>query len=291
MATRAPPANPDAMLAAMDTSLPEYELYAIRYATREARRAEHFIGGDPHDAAMPMDYFVWLAIGPERTFVVDMGFSAEVAARRHREYLRCPAESLRLLGVDPASVHDVIVTHLHYDHAGNFDRFPAATFHIQEPEIHFATGRHVRHRFFSLGYEVEDVVSVVRLNYARRVMFHVGAVDLGPGISLVPVPGHTPGQQAVRVHTRRGWVVLASDATHFYENIRRHRPFPAAVHLERMLESFDTLLSLVPGIEHVVPGHDPLVIELYPPARPDLAGIVARLDVPPKPLPPARPPR
>ncbi len=108
MATRAPPANPDAMLAAMDTRLPEYELYAIRYATREARRAEHFIGGDPHDAAMPMDYFVWLAIGPERTFVVDMGFSAEVAARRHREYLRCPAESLRLLGVDPAVEQSVL---------------------------------------------------------------------------------------------------------------------------------------------------------------------------------------
>ncbi len=44
---------------------PEYELFAIRYATREARRSEHFIGGDPHDGPMPMDYFMWLARGGE----------------------------------------------------------------------------------------------------------------------------------------------------------------------------------------------------------------------------------
>src|ERR1700740_1519303 len=68
--------------ASMDTHLPEYELYAIRYAERDARRADHFIGGDPHDGPMPMDYFVWAAIGAERRFVVDTGFTAEVAAAR-----------------------------------------------------------------------------------------------------------------------------------------------------------------------------------------------------------------
>jgi hypothetical protein len=41
-------------------ALPEYELYAIRYAMRDAQRRDHFIGGDPHDASMPMDYFVWV---------------------------------------------------------------------------------------------------------------------------------------------------------------------------------------------------------------------------------------
>jgi hypothetical protein len=57
----------------MDAHLPEYELYAIRYAERDARRADHFIGGDPHDGPMPMDYFVWAAIGKERSFVIDTG--------------------------------------------------------------------------------------------------------------------------------------------------------------------------------------------------------------------------
>ena len=107
-----------------------YEVYAIRYATRDAKRADHFIGGDPHDAPMPMDYFVWVAKSPKHTFVIDTGFTAEVAAQRKRTYLRCPVESLKLIGVDPAAVKDVIQTHLHYDHVGNFAKFPKARFHL-----------------------------------------------------------------------------------------------------------------------------------------------------------------
>ncbi len=74
----------------MDKGLPEYELFAIRYAMRDAMRSNHFIGGDPHDAPMAMDYFLWVAVGPERTFVIDTGFTAEVAAKRKRTFLRCP---------------------------------------------------------------------------------------------------------------------------------------------------------------------------------------------------------
>ena len=84
----------------MDTHLPEYELYAIRYAERDARRSDHFIGGDPHDGPMPMDYFVWVAIAPHHTVVIDTGFTAEVAAARKRRFLRCPIEALSLVGVD-----------------------------------------------------------------------------------------------------------------------------------------------------------------------------------------------
>ena len=99
---------------------PEYELFAIRYAARDARRSEHFIGGDPHDGPMPMDYFMWLARGGGRSFVIDTGFNAEVAARRKRTFLRCPVETLALLDVDHNTVDDVILTHLHYDHVGNY---------------------------------------------------------------------------------------------------------------------------------------------------------------------------
>jgi len=62
----------------------EYEVFAIRYATREARRSDHFIGGDPHDGPMPMDYFTWVIRGEGRVVVVDTGFTEEVAAKRKR---------------------------------------------------------------------------------------------------------------------------------------------------------------------------------------------------------------
>src|SRR5450432_3748409 len=73
---------------------PDYELFALRYATRDARRAAHFIGGDPHDGPMPMDYFVWVARGGGRTFVIDTGFNAEISKKRQRTFLRDPVEGL-----------------------------------------------------------------------------------------------------------------------------------------------------------------------------------------------------
>src|SRR3954465_469944 len=265
----------------MTETLPQYELFAIRYAMREARRTDHFIGGDPHDAPMAMDYFLWVAKSAERTFIIDTGFTEEVARKRGRTYLRDPIDALKLIGVDADQVQDVILTHLHYDHVGNFHRFPAAQFHLQEIEMHYATGRHMRYPRLAHSFEVEDVVGMVRLNFAGRVLFYNGGAELAPGITLHPVGGHSMGLQFVRVHTRRGWVVVASDTTHFYENMMTGRPFTTAFHVGLMLEAYDPLRASAPTPQHIVPGHDPLVMKFYPPPRPELAGIVARLDVAP----------
>ena len=59
--------------------------------------------------------------------------------------------------IDVNAVEDVILTHLHYDHAGNFDRFPNARFHLQEREMAYATGRYMRYPRLSHSFEVEDV--------------------------------------------------------------------------------------------------------------------------------------
>jgi glyoxylase-like metal-dependent hydrolase (beta-lactamase superfamily II) len=263
------------------SALPEYELFAIRYATREARRSDHFIGGDPHDGPMPMDYFVWLAIGNAGAVVIDAGFTADTARKRNREFLRCPVDALALLGVDAGAVENVVLTHLHYDHVGNFHRFPRARFHLQEPELHFAVGRHMRFQQLAHSFEVEDVVGIVRLNYARRVSLHNGSHDLAPGIALCPAPGHSAGLQFVRVHTARGWVVVASDVTHYYEHMETERVFTTALNIDQMLEGYDLLRAAAPSSAHIVPGHDPEVMRRYPAPRPDLEGIAVRLDVAP----------
>ncbi len=262
-------------------TLPEYKVFAIRYATRDGRRADHFIGGDPHDAPMPMDYYVWVAKHADVAFVIDTGFTAEVAAQRKRTYLRCPIDSLSLIGVDAATVQDVVLTHLHYDHVGNFHRFPAARFHLQEAEMSYATGRYMRYAQLNHSFEVEDVVGMVRLNYGGRVAFHSGPAELAPGIQLEPASGHSAGLQFVRVHTRRGWVVLASDVTHFYENMDSYRPFTTALHIGDMMVGFDKLIASAPTRDHIVPGHDPLVMRRYPAPSEELQGIVVRLDVAP----------
>jgi glyoxylase-like metal-dependent hydrolase (beta-lactamase superfamily II) len=249
-------------------ALPDYEVFAIRYARRDARRHEHFIGGDPHDAPMPMDYFVWLIRNDERTIVVDTGFTAEVAARRRREHLRTPKAGLNLLGVKAEQVRDVIITHMHYDHVGTFADFPGAVFHLQDEEMSFVTGRLMRHERFAHSFEVEDV-------------FHRGMEELAPGISLHHIGGHTPGLQSVRVHTKRGWVVLASDAAHYYEHMEAGRVFTTMYNIGDTLEGYDTLRRLADSPRHVVPGHDPLVMARYPAVAKELEGIAVRLDVMP----------
>jgi glyoxylase-like metal-dependent hydrolase (beta-lactamase superfamily II) len=262
--------------------LPKYELYAIRYATRASKRSENFIGGDPHDGPMPLDYYVWVAMGPDRNYVIDTGFSAEIAAKRGRDYLRCPIQSLKLVGLEPEKVKDVILTHLHYDHVGNFEKLPEATFHLQESELHYAVGRYMRYKKLQHSYEIEDVVGMVRANYAGRVNFYDGMAELSPGITIHPAPGHSAGLQFVRVHTRRGWIVLASDVTHFYENMEAYKPYVTAFHIGGMLEGFDKLRAAAASADHIIPGHDPIVMQRYNPPRVDLDGIVVRLDDPPR---------
>ena len=257
---------------------PTYEVYAIKYAHHARRASENFIGGDPHDGPMPLDYFVWLVRGQGREIVVDTGFSRAAALRRGREHLRCPSEGLRMLGVEAKRVQEVVVTHLHYDHVGGFDLFPDAMLHLQDREMGYATGRHMSHACFSGAFDVEDVVGMVRRVYAGRVQFHEGDADLGPGISLHLIGGHTMGLQVLRVATRRGWLVLASDASHFYANMEQVRPFPIVWSVGDMVEGYARLRSLADSPAHIIPGHDPLVMQRYPAAAPELEGIAVRLD-------------
>ncbi len=259
------------------TEPPIYDIYAVKYATREARRGENFYGGDPHDGPMPMDYFVWAAVSPEHTIVVDAGFTAEVATRRQRTHLRTPMEGLRLIGIDAARVQHVILTHLHYDHVGNLDGFPAATFHVQESEIAFWTGRHAGRGVFPALVEPEDVLFLVRENFARRVRYVRETAEIVPGITVHRVGGHAAGLQVVRVPTARGNVVLASDATHFYANIDEDRPFSLVHVLPEMYDAFDTVRALADSPAHIIPGHDPLVMERYPAARSGLEKIAVRI--------------
>jgi hypothetical protein len=78
--------------------------------------------------------------------------------------------------------------------------------------------------------------------------------------------------------------VLASDVTHYYENMNMEtgRPFTAAFHIGEMIEAYDALRANAPSPQHIIPGHDPLVMRLYPPPKPELEGVVVRLDVMPK---------
>lgn len=264
------------------SELTPYEIYAVRYAHNPAaRRSTNFIGGDPHDGPMPLDYFVWAIKGAERTFILDTGFDAAMGAKRARQFLRSPAVGLKAIGVEPDSVRDVILSHMHYDHCGNHDMFPNAKYHVQDSEMAYCTGRCMCHPGLGHPFEEEDVVAMVRKLYAGRVAFHDGADELAPGVSVHHVGGHSKGLQVVRVWTQRGWMVLAADASHFYANMEEGRAFPIVVDHEATLRGYDTMRKLASRRNAIIPGHDPLVLARYPAAARGLEGIAVRLDAEP----------
>jgi glyoxylase-like metal-dependent hydrolase (beta-lactamase superfamily II) len=252
---------------------------AIRYARHERPASENFTAPvDDHDLPMPLDYFVWaIHREGEHPLIVDTGFGEDAAMARGRIITRPLRDGLREAGIDHLLVEDVILTHLHYDHAGSLGLFPNARFHVQAAEMAFATGPGVCDHHTRAPFDGEPVAQLVRRLYADHVVFYQGDAEFAPGIRLALVPGHTAGLQAVVCDTARGLVVLASDAAHLYANLTRANPFPIFIDEADYRAAQVRVMALAGGsIDHVIPGHDPLVLAAFP-SQDD----IARVDLPP----------
>lgn len=256
-----------------------YEVYAVRYARREgAVRSDHFYSADcDGGGAMPMDYFMWLAVSGNTVCCIDTGFKEETGRERRRQYVADPIETLSRLGVTASDVEHLIISHLHWDHTGNVDRFGKARIVIQEAEVAFWTGRWAGRGQFQHLHTPADIAWLVGANSAGQVDWVDGDAEVLPGLSVHLVKGHTPGMQVVRVATTAGNVVIGSDSTHFYENIEGDQPFRILHTLPDTYAAFDRVNELAshPGL--VLAGHDPLIFERFPAASGDLAGIVAKI--------------
>ncbi len=241
-----------------------YEVHAIKYGSHVLKSSQAFLMEDPHDSPWPIFYYVWLVQGGGRNILIDTGFTKERAAKRGRSIERCPSEGLKTFGLGPEDIDTVILTHLHYDHAGNIPLFPNADIYIQDKEVSFATGRYVRYPAVRLPFEADDVCELVRQNYNGRVRFVDGDKELFDGFKVHLMGGHSRGLMCVTVATRRGLVVLASDCAHFYDNLALDNPFPIIADVPTQCETQERLIALADSPSHVVPGHDPKVMELYP---------------------------
>ena len=257
--------------------VPEFEVFAIKYGERLGTRGSIFMKGDPHDSPMAMDYYIWVIRNDEKTIVVDCGFDKKEGENRGRTYLRSPTEGLGLIGIDPAEVKDVIITHMHYDHVGNLSIFPNARFHVQDTEMGYVTGRAMTHPILRHSFVLSEVQEMVAMVYQDRAIFHDGDDDLVPGVTLHHFPGHARGLMAVRVNTKRGWIILASDTAHYYESLAAEHVFITHENIFEMLESYRSLVKLGGDVSRIVPGHDPDVLKRYPSLSRDLDGIVAVL--------------
>jgi glyoxylase-like metal-dependent hydrolase (beta-lactamase superfamily II) len=241
-----------------------FEVYALCYGRRSGRRGEHFLGYGPDSAEPhPTAYYVWLAVSPEHTVVVDAGIRAERAREVDGlDYVE-PVRLLAELGVEPGAVDHVVLTHLHYDHCGTVRDFPAARFVVQQSELDYWTGpwaKRIERERWLLDEVVLDHLSAA----GERVRLVEGDAEVVPGLSVHLVGGHTAGMQVVRVETAAGPVVLASDVSHFHENLENDHPAPLLHSMTGVYGAFDRVKELAGGSAPVVPGHDPEVLARYP---------------------------
>ena len=242
-----------------------WEVHSVKYADRNARtRADSFIFDDNHDAPHAMDYFIWVLRRGNEVIVVDTGYDATEAAARNRPIRMDPRDALKPLGLRPEDVTQVIVTHLHYDHAGGLHLFPNAVLHMQAAEMAYATGPCMCHDTLKMPFTAAHVCEAIIRLYSGKVVFYDGEAEVAEGVSVHCIGGHSRGLQCVRVRTAAGWLVLASDAAHFYENLWLRKPFPIVVDLQNMLDGFSTLERLASHRNLIVPGHDPLVRDVFP---------------------------
>ncbi len=243
----------------------EYDVIAIRYATRVARRCELFyryhVYGEP-DRPLRLDFYFWLLRGPDQVILIDTGLHPS-AERPGRELLIRPADAVAALGIAADDVSQIVVTHCHSDHIGNLDAFPRAALTVQRREIDFWSGPIARRQQFAA------TVNPAQIGYLRaaidsgRGAVIDGNTTVADGVEVRLVGGHCPGQQIVIVRTAGEPVVLPSDAAHFYEELDRQMPFGVVWNLAEMYAAYDMLQSLAAAGAVVVPGHDPEVMRRF----------------------------
>jgi glyoxylase-like metal-dependent hydrolase (beta-lactamase superfamily II) len=257
------------------------EVVAIRYGTLRSHRSElyhRYAAYGEADAPQDMDYFFYLLRSGDEVTVVDTGFDPQAARRRGRTCLVPPSEALERLGVDPARVRRLIISHFHWDHVGNLGLFPQAELVVPERELSFWSTPVARNLQFSSIVEEGEIAAIERAQREGRVVATGDDEQIAPSVRAITVGGHSPGQQVLVVEAAAGPVILASDAVHLYEEFELERPFGVVVDLREMCEAYAMLKGLAASLgAQVVPGHDPAVAQRFPSLGGDVDGLGYRV--------------
>ncbi len=256
---------------------PQYEVYAVRYATLPQFPVAGLVQGADRDRKLDIAMMIWVLKGNGRVVLFDSGFYRQKFIDRWKpqDFIK-PSEAIGGLGLKPDDVTDVIISHAHWDHADGADLFPKARVWIQRDEYQYYTGDawqrspgegdreyNAKHG----GVDTDDVAMLVKLNTeGRLVLVNGDDQETAPGVRCYSGGKHTWQSQFCSVATLKGTVVLASDNMYLYENQEKHVPIAQTLDAASNLRAQDRMKQLAAKPELVVPGHDPVVMQKFPKA-------------------------
>jgi glyoxylase-like metal-dependent hydrolase (beta-lactamase superfamily II) len=255
-------------------SAPVYEVFAIRYASIPDFPVSALIAGADPQRKFAIAMTVWLVRGNGHNILVDSGFYRPQFFKQFKvESFIKPSEAVGQPGIMPAGqpaltpedITDVVITHMHWDHADGMDLFPKARIWLQKDEYTYYTGEAWQSPRTHGGIDPDDVLAAVKLNLAGRVSLINGdAQQILPGITCYTGGKHTFQSQYVGVNTKAGTVILASDNMYLYENLEKHVPIAQTLDAASNLRAQDRMKQLAASPRLIVPGHDPAVFEKFP---------------------------
>jgi len=259
-------------LTALAQSKP-YEVYAIRYATLPDFPVADLVSGADHARKLDIAMTIWLVRGNGRNILVDSGFYHPQFFKNFKvnDFVK-PSDALAPLKLKPEDITDIIITHLHWDHADGADLFPNSRIWIQKDELEYYAGEAWETADTSGGIDPDDVLTLVKFNTQGRVsLVHGDAQEILPGITCYIGGRHTYQSQYVGVNTAAGTLILASDNMYLYENMEKHVPIAQTLDAASNLRAQVRMKRLAARPDLVIPGHDPTVFAKFPNPAPGIA--------------------
>jgi glyoxylase-like metal-dependent hydrolase (beta-lactamase superfamily II) len=256
-------------------SKPQYEIYAIRYATLPGFPVAELVTGADPARKLDIAMMIWLIRGNGRNILVDSGFYHDRFFKDwHVSDFVKPSDTLKPLGLKPEDITDIIISHMHWDHSDGIDLFPNARIWIQKDELQYYAGEAWQSKETHGGIDADDVLTLVKLNTQGRVgLVNGDAQEILPGITCYTGGRHTYASQYVGVTTKAGIVVLASDNMYLYENLEKHVPIAETLDAASNLRAQDRMRQLAASPSLIIPGHDPAVMTRFPTAAPGVVKI------------------
>jgi glyoxylase-like metal-dependent hydrolase (beta-lactamase superfamily II) len=246
--------------------IPNYSIQAIRIADSPGDSVSEMVIGAPKDEKIDTMYAVWLIRGGGHNILFDSGFHRDRWFKLWtiKDYLR-PDEAVKLAGVQPEEITDIVVSHAHWDHMGGIDLFPKATIWIQKDEFRYYTGDAWQPGGQHGGIDPDDIQELVKLNTEGRVRLVNGDnVEIFPGVRAYTGGRHTYASQYILVEGSPRFV-LASDNACLYRSLIEGKAsatfseadYPASIAAQKRM------IELAGSIDRVVPGHDSLQFQKF----------------------------